>query len=139
MKSFAIRSKKHWCFRRFFDMQKLEWLNQQYLINQSLKINFGKESKSGALTTPLCRSSCHYAYTHQNISANLWSSATFSSSTMFLILKNSYALGSFQRKAALALHAVIMSLDEQEDWGKTGIEKASHDVAEVFGANTKKR
>lgn len=33
---------------------------------------------------------------------------------------------------------MIWSMDEQENWGKTGFEAASHKVAEVFGAHHKK-
>ncbi len=29
-------------------------------------------------------------------------------------------------------------MDEQENWGRSGIEKAAHDVAELFGVNFKK-
>ena len=46
--------------------------------------------------------------------------------------------GISKESVSFALQAIIWSLDEQEDWGKTGIEKASRDVAEVFGLHHKK-
>ncbi len=36
------------------------------------------------------------------------------------------------------MQSIIWSLDEQENWGKIGIEKASRDVAEIFGLHHKK-
>ena len=36
------------------------------------------------------------------------------------------------------LQAIIWRMDELEDWGSTGINKASREVAEIFGANHKK-
>jgi glutamyl-tRNA synthetase len=36
------------------------------------------------------------------------------------------------------LQGIIWSLESQENWGSSGIEKASHAVAEAFGVNHKK-
>jgi glutamyl-tRNA synthetase len=41
-------------------------------------------------------------------------------------------------KAAFILQTILWSLDEQENWGRSGIETASKEVAEAFGANHKK-
>jgi glutamyl-tRNA synthetase len=43
-----------------------------------------------------------------------------------------------EEKACFLLQAIIWSMDEQEDWGRAGIEYASRQVAEVFGVNHKK-
>jgi glutamyl-tRNA synthetase len=40
--------------------------------------------------------------------------------------------------ACYFLQAVIWSLDEQENWGRNGIEKASHQVADILGVPYKK-
>jgi glutamyl-tRNA synthetase len=36
------------------------------------------------------------------------------------------------------LQAIIWSMDEQENWKRSGIEKATHDVADAFGVQMKK-
>jgi glutamyl-tRNA synthetase len=41
-------------------------------------------------------------------------------------------------KAAFIYQTILWSLDEQENWGRTGIENASKEAAEAFGANHKK-
>src|SRR5690242_6095423 len=41
-------------------------------------------------------------------------------------------------QASFILQTIIWSLDEQENWARPGIEKASKDAAEVFGVNHKK-
>ena len=38
----------------------------------------------------------------------------------------------------MILQATIWSMDEQENWKREGIEKATHDIAEVFGVTHKK-
>ena len=38
----------------------------------------------------------------------------------------------------MILQAIIWSMDEQENWKRSGIEKAAHDVANIFGVQMKK-
>ena len=46
--------------------------------------------------------------------------------------------GTSAEKAAFIYQTILWSLDEQENWGRSGIEKASKDAAEAFGVNHKK-
>ena len=39
---------------------------------------------------------------------------------------------------ALILQAIIWHLDENENWGSSGINQASRDISELFGINHKK-
>ncbi|MBP7074228.1 MAG: glutamate--tRNA ligase [Rhabdochlamydiaceae bacterium] len=123
----------------FFDIQKLDWLNQQYLINTVpvdqlwTKIReWGFNDEFMKKLMPLC---------HTRIKTF----AEFIELTSFLFINHlPYALSLFAptgitpEKAAFILQAIIWSLDEQENWARAGIEKASKDVAEVFGVNHKK-
>jgi len=43
-----------------------------------------------------------------------------------------------EEQSAYILQCMIWHLDELEDWGRTGIEKASFFVAKLFGVNHKK-
>ncbi len=123
----------------FFDIQKLDWLNQQYLINTVpvdqlwTKIrNWGFNDEFMKKLMPLC---------HTRIKTF----AEFIELCSFLFVNHlpyTQALfapaGISPEKASFILQSIIWSLDEQENWARTGIEKASKDVAEVFGVNHKK-
>ena len=43
-----------------------------------------------------------------------------------------------KEQASFLIQGIIWQLDEQEDWGTAGIEKAAHAVAEIFGVTFKK-
>ncbi len=124
----------------FFDVHKLEWLNQQYLIKNIPENQLWEKIKEWSFNDafmnrlmPLCHTRIktfgdfmelcafffvnHIAYTEEL----LCPSANYN-----------------KEKMAFALQSIIWSLDEQENWGKPGIEKASRDVSEVFGLHHKK-
>ncbi len=121
----------------FFDITKLDWLNQQYLIktvpvqelwNRIRAWGFGDTFMSKLM--PLCHTriktfgdfmelcSCffinHLPYTQQ----------LFSNTP--------------HEPSAFMLQSILWSLDEQENWSRSGIETASKLVAETFGVNHKK-
>jgi glutamyl-tRNA synthetase len=123
----------------YFDVQKLDWINQQYLINtisQDALWNRMKEwiynDSFMAKLMPLCHTRIktfgefmelcyfffvnHIAYTEE------------------LLCPPQQP----KEKIAMLLQAVIWSMDEQEDWKRSGIEKAAQEVSEVFGVPMKK-
>ncbi len=123
----------------FFDTQKLEWINQQYLINtipeeklweRIKKWSFNEEFMNKLM--PLCHTRiktfgefmelCNFFFiNHVPYSEELLCPSQLS-----------------REKAAFLIQPIIWSLDEQEDWGKSGIEKATHEVANAFDVNLKK-
>ena len=40
--------------------------------------------------------------------------------------------------SCMILQAAVWSMEQQEDWGRAGVEKASHDIAKIFKVNHKK-
>lgn len=123
----------------FFDITKLDWLNQQYIIHQipvnelwQKILNWGFSDSFMSKLMPLC---------HTRIK-------TFGE---FIELCDFFFINHIPHsqellcpnkitgeKASYILQAIIWNMDEQENWGKPGIENASHKVAEVFGVHHKK-
>ena len=124
----------------FFDIKKLDWINQQYLINSTPEEELWSRIKDWGFNDsvmkklmPLCHTRiktfgefmelCDFFFiNHINFREELLCPTT-------KITKEN---------APLLLQCVIWSLDEKEDWGREGIEKTSREIAEVFGVNHKK-
>lgn len=122
-----------------FDVQKLDWINQQYLIKnipvESLwdRIrNWGFNDAFMAKLMPLVHS-------------RIKTFAEFIELCDFMFINHlKYTPELFQVKghtpeqACYLLQAMIWQMDAQEDWSSPGVNQASRVVAEVFGVNHKK-
>jgi glutamyl-tRNA synthetase len=122
-----------------FDVQKLEWLNQQYLIKNVPEDKLWERIQAWAFNQdfmqklmPLCHS-------------RIKTFGDFIELCDFFFINNlKYTQELFANKAASAetlcqlLQAVVWELDAQEDWGSSAINSASREVAETFGVNHKK-
>lgn len=123
----------------FFDIQKLDWLNQQYLINTVPADQLWNKIRDWGFNDEFMKKLMPLCHTR------IKTFAEFIELCSFLFVNHlPYALPLFaptgitQERAAFILQSIIWSLDEQENWARAGIEKASKDVAEVFGVNHKK-
>lgn len=123
----------------FFDIQKLDWVNQQYLINQIPEQQLWEKIKEWGFNDPFMLKLMPLVHTR------IKTFADFMELCNFLFINNIPYTDetlcpnqSTKEKVAALLQCVIWSLDEQENWGRSGIEKASHDVAQAFEANHKK-
>lgn len=122
-----------------FDIQKLEWINQQYLIKNIPEDKLWDRLRQWSFNDdfmrtlmPLCHSRIktfgefielcdflfinHLKYTNE-----------------LLTTKEANA-----EQAAFILQGMIWRMDELEDWGSSGVNQASRDVAEFFAVNHKK-
>lgn len=123
----------------FFDVQKLDWVNQHYLTHKVAESSLWEKIKAWGFhdafmnkLMPLCHTRmktfgdfmelCHFLFVNHI------------PYTQESLCPNNIA----PEKAAFLLQSIIWSLDEQENWGRSGIEKASHDVAEAFQVHHKK-
>lgn len=122
-----------------FDVQKLEWINQQYLIknipendlwNRLRQWNFSDEYMQKLM--PLCHS-------------RIKTFGDFMELCDFFFINNlRYTTELFTIKglnadlSAMALQSLIWYMDENENWGSSGVNQGSRDVAEIFGINHKK-
>lgn len=122
-----------------FDIQKLDWLNQQYLIKsipvEKLWSRLKEWNFSDAYMQrlmPLCHS-------------RIKTFGEFMELCDFFFMNNlKYTPELFASKevsaegAAFLLQSIIWHMDENENWSSSGVNQASRVVSEIFGVNHKK-
>ena len=122
-----------------FDVQKLDWINQQYLI---------KNVPADKLWTRLREWLFSDEYMNRlmpMISTRIKTFGDVMDLCDFLFINHlHYAQDLFAIKGlepdqiASLLQAMIWHMDENENWTSSGVNQASRDVAEIFGVNHKK-
>lgn len=123
----------------FFDIQKLDWINQQYLINMIPEDQLWSRIKQWAFNDDFMKKLMPLCHTRIKTFGDFMDLCQF-----FFINHLAYTeellcpTGISKERVSFLLQAVIWHLDELENWGKEGIEKASHEVATVFNVNHKK-
>ena len=123
----------------YFDMQKLDWMNQQYLIKLIPENQLWQKIRDWSFNDafmaklmPLCHTRIKNFGEFMELCAFFFvNNITYSKE---LLCPNKIS----EEHAAFLLQSIVWSLDEQEDWGKQGIEVASRTAAEIFGINHKK-
>ena len=123
----------------FFDIQKLDWLNQQYLINTVPVDQLWNKIRAWGFNDEFMKKLMPLCHTRIKTFAEFIELCSFLFVNHLPYTHLMFApTGISAEKAAFILQSIIWSLDEQENWTRTGIEKASKDVAEVFGVTHKK-
>ncbi len=123
----------------FFDVSKLDWLNQQYMIKTIPEDKLWDRIKSWSFNDEFMRKLMPLCHQRIKTFADFMEVCSF-----FFVNHLPYTedllcpTGLSKEKVCYVLQSIIWSLDEQEDWGKIGIEKASKDVSEIFGLHYKK-
>ncbi len=123
----------------FFDVQKLDWVNQQYLINSISENALWDRIKAWSFNDAFMQKLMPLCHTRIKTFGDFMDLAQF-----FFINNIAYTDALLcpapltKEKASYLIQAIIWQLDEQEDWGTKGIEKAVHAVAEIFGVTLKK-
>lgn len=123
----------------YFDIQKLDWLNQQTLMRSIKEEQLWDELKKWLFNDVFMQKLMPLVHTRMKTFAEFMELCAF-----FFIEHLEYTPEMLcpsqiaQDKAAMILQAIIWSLDEREDWGREGIEAASHEVANAFSVNHKK-
>lgn len=122
----------------FFDVKKLDWMNQQYIINTISEHELWNRLKSWLYNDefmeklmPLC---------HQRIKnfGDFMELCSFFFINQVPLSKEILCpKGLSQETVMCLLQTIIWSMEEQENWGREGIEKASKYVSEAFGVNHK--
>jgi glutamyl-tRNA synthetase len=123
----------------FFDIKKLEWLNQKYLIETIKPDELWTRLKEWSFGDSFMKKLMPLVHTRMSTFSD------FISLCDFLFIQDLHysapllcPKGLVPEQSCLLMQAMVWSMDEQEDWGKTGFEKAAHDVAESFQVNFKK-
>ncbi len=122
-----------------FDVQKLDWINQQYLINNIPQENLWGRLKEWSFNDEFMQRLMPLCHTRIKTFGDFMELCDF-----FFInqLKYTHPLftikGQTFEQSSFILQAIIWHLDEQENWEGSGMYQASREVAEVFAVNHKK-
>lgn len=122
-----------------FDVQKLDWLNQQYLIKNIPEDALWDRLKAWSFNDDFMRRLMPLCHSRIKTFGDFMSLCDF-----FFINDLKYTAQLFTLKGATAeqccfmLQAIIWHMDELEDWSGAGLNGASREVAETFGVNYKK-
>lgn len=123
----------------FFDIRKLEWINQKYLIDSISEYELWSRLVKWSFNEEFMKKLMPLIHTRIKTFGDFIDLCGF-----FFVNDLHYSLELFSPKnlhpenASFILQAIIWSLEAQEDWGAKGLEKASHEVAEAFGVHHKK-
>jgi len=123
----------------FFDIKKLDWLNQHYLINRVKTEELWGEIKKWQFNDE--RMEALMPLVHSRIKTF----GEFIELCGFLFVNNLSLKkedlppkGLSEEQAASLLQLILWELDRIEDWKKGGIESASKRIVEITGLNLKK-
>jgi glutamyl-tRNA synthetase len=122
-----------------FDIQKLEWMNQQYLIKNIPQEKLWERIKDWQFhdgfmqkLMPLCHSRMKTFGEFIELADFLFINHLHYTKELF------HVEGYSDQQKACVLQAMIWEMDEQEDWSSTGINEASRKIAETLNINHKK-
>jgi len=123
----------------FFDVHKLDWINQQYLINNVTQDQLWQRIKDWSFNDAFMQKLMPMCHTR------IKTFSEFMELCGFLFVNHLHYTpeelcpsGQSKERIAMMLQTLIWSMDAQENWMREGIEKASHETAEAFGAHHKK-
>lgn len=123
----------------FFDIQKLDWINQQYLINNIPEEKLWERIKEWSFNDAFIQKLMPLVHTRIKTFGEFMELCQF-----FFINHMPYTEEHLtpsnitKESAAQILQGMVWRLEELEDWGRKGFEQASRDIAEIFGVNHKK-
>lgn len=122
-----------------FDVKKLDWINQQYLIQNVPVDKLWDRIQEWGFNAALMEKLMPLVHTR------IKTFGEFIELTDFLFINHlPYTTDLFTVKGlrydqgSLLLQTMIWQMDGQEDWGSSGVNQASRIVAEVFQVNHKK-
>lgn len=122
-----------------FDVQKLDWINQQYLINSIPQDKLWNRLKEWSFSDAFMEKLMPLCHTRIKTFGDFMDLCDF-----FFINHLRYTPQLFEVKGLNAeqccylMQGMIWLMDEQENWGGVGVNQASRTVAEIFGVNHKK-
>ncbi len=123
----------------FFDVQKLDWINQQYLINNIPEDQLWGRIKEWGFNDPFMQKLMPLCHTRIKTFAEFIElCGFFFIHHIPLSEENLCPKGVSGEKVAFILQGMIWSMDEGENWKRDGFEAATRRCAEVFSVHHKK-
>ncbi|MBI5273444.1 MAG: glutamate--tRNA ligase [Chlamydiales bacterium] len=123
----------------FFDIKKLEWLNQHYLINTITENELWSKIKQWGFSDE--KMSKIMPLIHSRIKTFgefIELCAFFFINHLNIKQEDICQKGFTQEQTSCIIQSIIWDLEKNEDWSKVGIENSSKKIAELFGINHKK-
>lgn len=122
-----------------FDPVKLDWLNQQYIINSIPEGSLWERMKEWSFNDSFMNELMPLCHTRIKTFGDFMDLFAFLFVNNITLSEELLTPGKATPEITKAiLQCIIWSMEEQEDWGRTGLEKASKDIAAIFGVNHKK-
>lgn len=122
----------------FFDAKKLDWMNQQYIINTIPTEKLWSHIKEWSFRDEFMEKLMPLIHQRIKNFGEFMEICSFFFINHIPLSKDVLCMkGVSSDTTACLLQALIWSLDEHEDWGREGIEKASKQVSEVFDVSHK--
>lgn len=122
-----------------FDVHKLEWLNQQYLINNIPQDKLWDRIREWGFNAEFMQRLMPLVHTRIKTFGDFLDLCDFLFINHLRYTPELFKIKDAENEQlAACLQTMIWSMDENEDWGRTGIENASRAAAEFSGLNHKK-
>lgn len=122
-----------------FDVQKLDWMNQQYLIKNIPEERLWDRLKEWSFNDDFMRSLMPLVHTRIKTFGDFMDLCNFIFINHLHYTQELFANKNLHsEQIAMILQGIIWSLDAQENWTGTGMNQASRDAAEILGVNHKK-
>jgi glutamyl-tRNA synthetase len=123
----------------FFDVKKLDWINQQYLINHIPEEDLWNKIKEWGFNDERMKQIVPLIHTR------IKTFSEFMELCQFLFINHIPLTDELltpketsKEKVAEILQSMIWHMEESEDWGRAGFQQASRDLAALFEVNHKK-
>lgn len=122
-----------------FDMQKLEWVNQQYLIKNVPESELWNRIREWSFNDTFMAKLMPLCHTRIKTFGEFIEVADFFFMNHLRYTPELFEIKGYSpEQACFLLQAIIWHMDEQENWQSEGISQASRLVADHFGVNHKK-
>ncbi len=128
-----------------FDIQKLDWLNQHYIIQNVPQGKLWDRLKEWSFNDdfmnkliPLCHSRMRNFGEFMELCDFFFINKMRYTPELFQVDMGGVSNPLLPAQAAGILQAMIWSMDENENWMSSGVQQASREVAEKFDVNHKK-
>ncbi len=123
----------------FFDIHKLDWINQQYLIKMIPEDQLWDKIREWSFNDDFMKKLMPLCHTRIKTFGEFMELCSFFFINHIPYTEALFAVGSLSKeKASYSLQCILWNLDELENWERSGIEQASKTVAEAFNVSHKK-
>jgi len=122
-----------------FDVNKLDWINQQYLINTIPQNKLWERLKAWSFNDAFMENLMPLVHTRIKTFGDFMDLCSFFFVNDLHYTEELFSIKDLQpEQVCCLLQGIIWHMEENDDWSKEGIDKASRETAQRFGVNHKK-